>query len=505
MRNKNVLELLEGSAKRLPDKLALKDENSEMTYSELVSRAKAIGSYLKRLNCRNKPIAVLIDRNLESIVMFMGVVYSGNFYVPISKELPQKRIEIILETLEPAAMLYMSADADFLKDFVKETLFTYEDMISEPVYKEYLDEVRTLSKDTDPLYCIFTSGSTGVPKGSVAPHRGVLNLVEEFAEEFGFSESDIFGNQAPFDFDVSTKDIYNAFRNGGTVDVIPKQLFSFPVKLIQHLNERKITVAFWAVAALRIVANLKAMKKIKPETLKKVLFSGEAISANVLNYWLDNVPEAMFVNLYGPTEITHNCTFYKINRRFEPTETLPMGKAFKNMNVFLLNENNEICKTGETGEVCVSGSNLGLGYYNNQEKTSQVFVQNPANKSYYERIYRTGDLAYRNDDGDFVFVSRKDFQIKHMGHRIEMQEIETAVNSLEFIHACCCQFKKDADKIVMFYSAEAPCDDEIISGVQKLLPKYMMPNQYVYLKEMPLNLHRKIDRQALKLLMEKGV
>lgn len=500
--NKNVLQFLEASSTYFSNKVALKDAENEMTYEALLSRSKSIGSYLKKLNCRNKPIAVIIDRNLESIVMFMGIVYSGNFYVPISKELPTKRIETIFETLSPAAVLCMSSDSEFIDEIGSIKRFTYEEMIASPIDDDYIEEVRRTAKDTDPLYCIFTSGSTGVPKGSVTPHRGVLNLADEFAKEFEFNENDIFGNQAPFDFDVSTKDIYNAFKHGGTVEIIPKQLFSYPVKLIEYLNEKRITVAFWAVAALRVVANLKGMKRIQPKTLKKVLFSGEAMPVKILNYWRDNLPETLFVNLYGPTEITCNCTFYKIDRSFEATEALPMGKAFGNMEVFLLNDEDKLCEIGETGEVCVSGSNLGLGYYNNPEKTAEVFVQNPVNKQYFERIYRTGDLAYKNEDGDFVFVSRKDFQIKHMGHRIELQEIETAVNSLNIVHACCCVYNKSKEKIVLFYSAEKNCDEEILVETNKLLPKYMLPNLLVFLEEMPLNLHGKIDRQALKARIE---
>lgn len=502
--NKNVLELLEISAARFPDKIALKDENNSLTYTDLLTKAKAIGSYLKKYNSQNKPVAVVIDRNLESIVMFMGIVYSGNFYIPISKEFPQKRVETIFGTLNPVAVCCMSADSEFLQEIDSVMPSIYEDMIEEAIDQEYLDTVRQNMQDTDPLYCIFTSGSTGVPKGAMISHRGVLNLTEIFAEEFGFSEDDIFGNQAPFDFDVSTKDIYNAFKHGATVDIIPKQFFFFPVKLIGYLNERKITVAFWAVAALSVVANLRAMKKIQPETLKKVLFSGEMMPVRVLNYWREYLPDTEFVNLYGPTEITCNCTFYKIERQFELTEILPMGKPFQNMTVFLLNEEDQLCKKGETGEVCVGGGNIGLGYYNNPEKTAEVFVQNPLNQSYFDRIYRTGDLAYQAEDGNFVFVSRKDFQIKHMGHRIELQEIEAAVSSLEMIHACCCLYKKSAGKIILFYSTEKECNETIMEELDELLPKYMLPNQYVYLEKLPLSLHGKIDRQALKEMIDHG-
>lgn len=500
---KNVLEYLEKSAEKYPDKIALTDAKGSMTYASLLNNAKAIGSYLKRLGCTNSPIAVVVDRDLECIVMFLGIVYSGNFYVPISTELPQKRIENILQTLEPAAILCIAAQKGFLQGICDDP-YIYEEIICEDIDEEYLDAIRSSCVDTDPLYCIFTSGSTGSPKGAVVSHRGVVNLAEVFSKQFGFDSNDVFGNQAPFDFDVSTKDIYNSLKCGGTVDVVPKQLFSFPVKLIEHLNERKITVAFWAVAALRVVANLKGMKNIRPVSLKKVLFSGETMPIRILNYWRENLPDTVFVNLYGPTEITCNCTFYKVNRYFELTETLPMGKPFKNMRVFLLNDDDKLCTDGEIGEVCIGGGNIGLGYYNNPQKTAESFVQNPLNKMYFDRIYRTGDLAYKNDDGDYIFVSRKDFQIKHMGHRIELQEIETAVNSLNMIYSCCCVYNKSAEKIYLFYSAESECDKIILSSLEELVPKYMLPNRLIYMDKLPLNLHNKIDRQALKAMVESG-
>ena len=250
---------------------------------------------------------------------------------------------------------------------------------------------------------------------------------------------------------------------------------------------------------LCIVAALKGMKRVQPLKLGKILFSGEVLPVKVLNYWMDNLPDTMFVNLYGPTEITCNCTFYKIEKRLDLTQALPIGKAFDNMSVFLLQEDGRVCKKGEEGEICVGGAGVALGYYNNPEKTNEVFVQNPVNKMYDERIYRTGDIGYQNKEGDLVFVCRKDFQIKHMGHRIELQEIEIAVNALEYIHSCCCLYNRSAEKIVLFYSAGSECDQKIIEDLRNVLPGYMVPNKLVFKEGLPLNSHGKIDRKLLEL------
>ena len=327
----------------------------------------------------------------------------------------------------------------------------------------------------------------------------MIDLVEQFSETFAFPARPILGNQAPLDFDVSVKDIYCSLKLGGTVQIIPKKLFSVPGQLIPYLKERKVNVIIWAVSAMRIVSNFKILDMQVPEELALVMFSGEVMPAKVLNDWMEHLPEAQFVNLYGPTEITCNCNYYIIDKKFKNDEVLPIGQPFRNTQVFLLDEQSKlITDNGEIGEICVKGSCLALGYYNNVEKTEEVFVQNPLNDVYPEKIYRTGDLGYYNEQGELFFSSRKDFQIKHMGHRIELGEIEVAVNAIEFIDAGCCIYDEKSEKIVLCYQAVETCDKAIVKELAKVLPKFMWPNRYVHLNKMPMNKNSKIDRVLLK-------
>ena len=496
----NVLDYLDRSVSVYPDKTVLSDSKNEVTYRQLGELSDAIGSaVIDKSGTKNSPVVVFIDRNIESVISFMGIAKSGNFYVPIDRQLPVKRVELIVKTLEPKAAVIWEKDNKILDEigFEGERL-VYNEVISHEINREALADVRAKAIDTDPLYAIFTSGSTGVPKGVLVCHRSVIDLIENFAETFDFDDTRVFGNQAPFDFDVSVKDIYSCIRNGGSMFVIPKLFFSFPAKLIACLNERKINTIIWATSALRIVENLNALESNIPETLRTVMFSGEVMPNKVLNYWRNKLPEVNFVNLYGPTEITCNCLYYKVDRPYKDEDALPIGVAFRNTDILLLDGDTLITEPGVKGEICVRGTSLAHGYYNNPEKTAEAFCQNPLNKAYPELIYRTGDLARYGEDGLFYFVSRKDYQIKHMGHRIELSEVEIAINSLPYIDAGCCIYDEKNEQIVLFYQSAQECERDILKDGTKLLPKYMMPNRYIHFTELPMTKNAKIDRVRLK-------
>lgn len=494
----NVLDYLEMNAEKYPDKVLFADAAHEVTYEACVKQARSIGSRIAGEGAPCKPVAVLIDRDIESLEIFMGCIYSDNFYVPISKEIPRHRMEMILESVCPVCTVCKEKDLAMVSELAHTgRILIYEEIRNTEVQEALLEKLRRQHIDTNPLYAIYTSGSSGTPKGVLVCHRSVIDLVEQFADCFGFGEQEVFGNQAPFDFDVSVKDIYSTIRNGATLCVVDKKMIMFPKKLVAYLNEKKVTTLIWAVSALAVVANFKGLEKEVPHYLKKIMFSGEVMPVKVLNYWREKLPEATYVNLYGPTEITCNCSYYIVDREFRPDETLPIGQAFPNTEMFLLNEQGALAKEEEIGEICVRGTSLALGYYRSGEKTAQVFCQNPLNPDYPELIYRTGDLGrYRN--GELFYVTRKDFQIKHMGHRIELGEIEAVLDSLDYISRSCCIYDIEKELIYMFYQAEEACDKRIIKDLQVYLPKYMCPNRYVYMEQLPLNKNGKIDRTMLK-------
>ena len=502
----NILEYLEDAALAFPSKTAYADENYGITYGELESTAVKIGSGLLKClmpNTGRAPVMIYMEKSPACIAAFMGVLESGNFYVPVDIEMPGQRVGSIIENLKPALII---CDEDRLPETEKIALqrvrvISYEELSGADEDKKTLEEIRSRHIDTDPAYAIYTSGSTGVPKGVIVSHRSLIDYAEHFSLAAGFKADDIAGNQVPFHFDASLIDIYCTLKNGGTMVIIPVRLFSVPAKLLEFMEERRITIIRWVPSALNMVAAFKALKLTRPSALREIIFGAEAMPTKCFNYWKSYYPEAVFIQIYGPTEITGVCTYYVVDRDFDDTETIPIGKHLKNSGVFLLDENDRLItedSPGVQGEICVRGSGLANGYINSPEITEKVFTQNPLNGSFPERIYRTGDLAFYNEKKELVFASRKDFQIKHMGHRIELGEIEAAALSHPGMKSAICLFDEEKNKIILVYVSDTLDDINILGYLKERIPRYMIPNIFKRIEEMPLTSGGKTDRVRLR-------
>lgn len=530
---KNILEFIENSAVRYPDKLAVADENGGLTYSRIESFSRKIGAWIlaEIRGVRNKAIAVLLDKKPESVAAYMGVVYSGNFYVVLDPEMPKQRAESILATLRPTAIVTDDLHMELAKSIAEAVNVTAEsdgamsgseegerscrsdeirvldlDEMDADADQKILDKVRSRMIDTDPVYALFTSGSTGVPKGAVVSHSNIIAYIDWYTEAFGIDENTVFGSQTPFYFSMSVSDLYSTLKNGATLYIIPKVYFTFPMKLMEFMKTYRINTIYWVPSALQIVANYKMFQYAKLPELKKVLFAGEVMPTRPLNYWIENLPDAMYANLFGPTETTDICTYYVVNRKFADDEPLPMGHACNNCDVFVLDENGKEVSpeidpaTGYSreGELYARGSFVALGYYGNADKTKEAFVQNPLNPNYPELVYKTGDLVKYNIYGELVYVCRKDYQIKHMGYRIELGEIEAAAGAIDGIRSYACIYDDAADKILFIYEGKKKDDAELLNAFKARVPHYMEPNRFIRVTSMPHNANGKIDRKKLK-------
>ncbi len=501
----SVMEWLENTADKYPQKAAVTDEFETVSFEKMRGMALAIAREIIVLNKGvQKPVVVYLEKSAKTLVSFFAAAYSRNFYSPIDIEMPRPRVEKILEVLEPEIVITTKdLKANFDEFGYQGSYIIYDDVVEK---KEDADVVLPMADtiiDTDLLYVLFTSGSTGVPKGVGIRHRSVIDYIDWVTKEFDVSSEDSFGNQAPFYFDNSILDIYSMMKTGATLYIIPKKLFSQPVLLLEYLKENNINTIFWVPSALITVAKIRALKNVDlTGTVKRVMFCGEVMPNKQLNYWRSNLPGAVYANLYGPTEITDACTFYVVDREFDDDAPLPIGKPMKNTEILVLDDKDNLIEptnTQDIGELCVKGTSLAVGYYNNPEKTKAAFVQNPLNTKYDEIIYRTGDLVSYNEFGEIMYMGRKDYQIKHMGHRIELGEIETAVSSLDDISRCCCLYDEKKSKIVLVVESETEIARmELNQRLKDIIPEYMLPGKVVTIPVMPLNANGKIDRKALK-------
>lgn len=496
---KNIVDYLEITEAKYPDKLAYVDETRRVTFRELKREALKVATGLVDKVQIGAPVLVYMEKSIECIEAFLGVAYTGAFYVPIDIAMPYKRVQLIMDTLK--SNLVVARKCDNLPEEISASceIIYMEDLLSQDENKDAeISKRQKRSIDTDPVYAIFTSGSTGVPKGVLVSHRSVINFTEWWCETFDFSDEEIFANQTPFYFDASVKDIYATLRCGATMYIVPKKLFMLPKKLVAFLNDNKINCIDWVPSVLCMIANFKTLEKEKPLFLRKIMFLGEVMPTKQYNIWKAALPDVKFANLYGPTEATGDCTYYKIEREFRDDEPIPIGGACENTEVLLFDEEGKLVEEeGVIGEICVRGCSLALGYYNNPEKTEEAFVLNPLQKNYKERLYKTGDLGKYNEYGEIVFLARKDSQIKHMGHRIELGEIETAIGAAEGINRVACLYEHKTQRIVAVYEGSVEKSD-LIKDIKERIPSYMMPSVINKVDEMPINLNGKIDRVLLK-------
>ena len=496
---RNVLEWLEADEASLPDKIAFADVNTRVSYAALAQKARRAGTFIAQNAAPRQPIALYMDKTVDAICALLGATYAGCCYSFIDLRQPQQRVEKIVEKLQPAIAIADAGSVEQAREMFPGGLaiVEVESLLEAPVDESVLAARSSGALATDPLYINFTSGSTGTPKGVAVGHASVIDFIPIFAETLGITEDDVFANQAPLDFDVSVKDIYTSIYLGATVHLIPREYFSVPVQLLDYLCERKPTVLVWAVSAMCFVSIMKGFDYKVPETVRLVAFSGEVMPIKQLNVWRAALPDTTFVNVYGPTEITCNCTYHVIDREYALDESIPIGVPFANESVFLVGEDGTaVVEPERPGELYVGGPTLALGYYRDVERTANAFMQNPLHDDYLDLVYKTGDLAKYDADGNLVYLSRVDHQIKHMGQRIELGEIEAAAQAVEGVTRACCIYDSVKKRIRMFYTGDI--DKKALTGkLHDALPPFMMPNNVKQIEQMPLSKNGKIDRAKL--------
>ncbi len=505
----NVLEYLENDCeKRSGDAVAIVDRGHSFAFSELEILAKRCAWLLiQRTDQINQPIAVFLPKCADAIFADLGIVYSGNIYTNLDVKSPAKRVQSTIENISPSLLITSRKLAPTVSALGvnEERIFLIDDIHDDIEYDS--NAIRTrLDRviDADPLCIINTSGSTGIPKGVVLNHRSTIDFMDWCFDRLDLDGGTRIGSLSPFHFDIFTLELTYCLAKGATIVIVPDEMAIFPAKLMEFVAEQAIGFIFWVPSIMVTISNQGLLNKFDLSALKTIFFAGEVFPMKHLNRWRESIPDARFVNLYGPIEITVDCTYFVLDRKFSDNEPLPIGHPCRNSDILILNSENEPCQVDEHGELCVRGSSLAMGYWNDPEKTATAFVQNPLNTRYPELIYRTGDIVYRNKCDEIMFVGRKDFQIKHMGYRIELSEIEHQVLCIDGIANACVVYYVESKEIALFYEAHngelTPAT--IRRKLGEVFPKYMLPTVFHEMAELPRNSNGKIDRNRLQAIVQ---
>ena len=507
----NIIEYFERNLPVQANKIAVIDNDKTIDFNTLAAQSKKLASILiEKKDVFNKPIAVFLPKSIESVISNLGITYSGNIYMNLDIKNPDTRISNILQKIQPEIIITNKSLSKKIS-----SLNTGGAII---VHIEELEDSNTFSEelifkrlentiDTDPYCIINTSGSTGTPKGVALNHKSFVDFIEWSIPTLKITNNQVIGSLSPLYFDIYSFELCLLMAKGATIVIIPEGLATFPVKLIEYLKDRKVDWIFWVPTIMVNIANLDLFSALQLPDLKTVWFAGEVFPTKHLNYWRRYLPHAMFVNLYGPIEITLDCTYYIIEKDLSNDMPVPIGYPCRNTDVLILNEGDQLSGVNEKGELCVRGTSLALGYYNDPDKTAKAFVQNPLNTSYPELIYRTGDVVYKNDAGEIIFVGRKDFQVKHLGYRIDLSEVEhVIVNTWAKAPNACVLYDHTKKEICLFYEGK----DEIAPAVfrkelAQYLPKYMVPTFFRLFKELPRNPNGKIDRNLLATMIQNEI
>ena len=507
----NLIELFEESVRKYPEKVAVIDKERQATFSDLRRQALQLAAGIISLGVgQNRPVGVFLDKSIESVYANLGILYAGDFYMNLDIKTPAERIRNILQLVEPAVLISTSRQIKPIQAIIPETVkvILLDDGTApsgEADAEEIISRLSTVI-DTDPSCIINTSGSTGTPKGVVLNHKSFFDFIDWAIDTFHFGDDLVMGSLSPIVFDIYSFELCMLMARASTLVVLPAHLAAFPAKILEVLEQHKVNFLFWVPTIMVNIANMDLLSAFPLKSLRTVWFAGEVFPTKQYNYWHHHLPQTTFANLYGPIEITLDCTYYIVDREIPDEQPLPIGYPCRNTDILVLDDEDRLVSPGEPGvegELCVRGTSLAMGYYNNPEKTAAAFVQNPLNKAYPETIYRTGDIVCYSDEGLIMFKGRKDNIVKHMGYRTDLGEIEhVIINTLKLVKNGCIVYNQTEKQITLFYEAgqEIPVG-EFRLQIGKVLPKYMIPTAFHHLEQLQRNANGKIDRLFYKKLV----
>jgi len=486
------------------------NDGQTISYQKLDKLSNDIAVFLIYKGFKRGDVVAIFNNKTEiSFAIMIACLKIGVIYTNLDHNSPLERFKKMIEICKPYLFFYFSGSIDKIKglDIKKYNSIEYSDNkfweLPEGEKKEHSIYMNSVTGNT-PAYIMFTSGSTGFPKGVVITHANVLNLIEWAKLTYEIKLDDIFTNLNPMHFDNSVFDFYASLFTGASIIPVSENLTRNPRKLLDYFNITKPTIWFSVPSMLVYMLKMRALKEDDLRTLKIVTFGGEGFPKNQLrNLWKYWGKKVKFINVYGPTECTCICSSYLVSETdMVSDDLLPLGPIAPNFYTLIVDENQKIVKEGEMGELCIGGPNVGLGYFNNPEKTKEMFIENPYIKTHREFIYKSGDIVkFDSFLNSLIFCGRKDNQIKRMGYRIELEEIETAIGSLNYVSENAVVYINNSnfsEKIIACISTEVKDEKRIIDDLFQILPTYMIPDLYFFYEQLPKNQNGKIDRLKIK-------
>ncbi|MBT1695441.1 amino acid adenylation domain-containing protein [Fulvivirgaceae bacterium PWU4] len=504
-RDKGFSALFRDQVSRTPLNIAVRHNDSALTYEALSRESVHLASRLKaRGVAPDRNVALLLPRGIGMLTSILAVFHAGGAYVPVDVDFPLQRIQEILSGCRPQVVI-VSAETLHLIDGIKGIHEMMEVICIDPPDEANKKLIEPVQQQGDDLaYIIYTSGTTGKPKGVMIHQLGMINHLHAMIDILKVDEKDVIAQTASPCFDISVWQFLTALVTGATTCIIDKEKIMEPAVLVETLQREGVTI-FQAVPSL-LATFLDEVPEgsRKLEKLRWMIPTGESLTAPLAKKWYSYYPHIPLLNAYGPAEASDDVTTYVVAPPEEGQLAVPIGTPIQNMQVYIVNDSMKICPVGVKGEICVAGIGVGKGYWRDEEKTRSAFVSNPfvqtENDPDYATLYKTGDIGYYLPDGSIMCCGRRDDQVKIRGYRIELNEVEGQLLQHDMIQEVTVQ-AKESDGIrylVAYYAAPeeiAPADIE--KFLADRLPQYMIPSYYVRLAKLPLTPNGKLDRRAL--------
>ena len=510
-------------ARATPDRTAVRDGTSALTYGELWEQSARLAALLTAHGIgRGDRVGMLLAKSVECVVTMLGVLRAGAAYVPVDPRAPASRAAFVLRD---AAVRAVVSRAGLLAPLDGHC----EDWMPDLALVLGPGDIAWLPPGTcvrweeipagtpggiprnvhegDPAYILYTSGSTGVPKGVVISHRNALTFVEWGLESFGITADDVLSNHAPHHFDLSVFDIYCALHAGATVSIVPDRLAPFATELAKWIETEGITVWYSVPSALVRLLKQGKLERFTYPQLRAMLFAGEPFPVKYLREVMGCFRSAEFHNLFGPTE-TNVCTWYAVPRPVpESVLDLPIGHGCANMDAVVLRDDGARAGVGDEGELLIGGPGVMLGYWGLPEKTASVRIQHPLHQDYADPVHRTGDRVRVQPDGSFIFLGRRDHMVKTRGYRVELGEIEAALHAHPSVRSAVVAALPDDEIGSRLFAVVASEDgatavpSEITPFLLERLARYAVPDYILVLPEIPVTSTGKVDRTAIRDLL----